>query len=159
MRRSLSPLPLNVLPQGDTPILLLRTFGLLLLLGILSCVGGGAMALLARGTSSRLINIVVYAENFDQTGAIRLFCLGELNLTCHYATCIYYFIQPMTIICSDHGTGLCISGHLFTFFYTLHSPLSSRCLAGLGLSGMIHRALYDNLLGIMINSFRGQDGE
>jgi hypothetical protein len=28
----------------------------------------------------RLINIVVYAENFDQTGATRLFCLGELNL-------------------------------------------------------------------------------
>jgi hypothetical protein len=79
MRRSLSPLPLNALPQGDTPILLLRTFGLVLLL-VLSCVGGGAMALLARGMSFRLINIVVYAEHFDQTGATHLFCFGELNL-------------------------------------------------------------------------------
>jgi WD40 repeat protein len=51
IRRSLSPLPLNALPQGDTPLLLLRTLGLVLLLVILSCVGGGAMALLARGTS------------------------------------------------------------------------------------------------------------
>jgi len=81
------------------------------------------------------ILFVLLLKIFGPDGAISsVFVLGELNLTCHYATCIYYFIQTDDYyLLRSMEPALCIAGHFV--YILLHSALPlclPGCLAGFG---------------------------